>query len=51
MIKHLRFTERIFVGMLDIGTVEKDAVNTGWDSSVERNADPEKNSCSSDDEI
>ena len=33
---------RIFVGMLDIGTVEKDAVNTGWDSSVERNADPEK---------
>ena len=33
---------RIFVGMLDIGTIEKDAVNTGWDSPVERNADPEK---------
>ena len=33
---------RIFVGMLDVGTVEKDASNKGWNNSVERNADPAK---------
>ena len=33
---------RIFVGMLDVGTVEKDASDKGWNNSVERNADPAK---------
>ena len=33
---------RIFVSMLDVGTVEKDASNKGWNNSVERNADPAK---------
>ena len=33
---------RIFVGMLDVGTIEKDASNKGWNNSVERNADPAK---------
>ena len=33
---------RIFVGMLDVGTVEKDASTKGWNNSVERNADPAK---------
>ena len=33
---------RIFVGMLDVGTVEKDASNKGWNNSIERNADPAK---------
>ena len=33
---------RIFVSMLDIGTIEEDAVDEGWNSSSKRNADPEK---------
>ncbi len=33
---------RTFVGMLDVGTIEKDASNKGWNNSVERNADPAK---------
>lgn len=31
---------RIFTGMLDIGTVERDADDKGWDDASERNADP-----------
>ena len=33
---------RIFVGMLDIGTVEKTTTDKGWNDPVERNADPAK---------
>ena len=33
---------RIFVSMLDVGTIEEDAVDEGWNSSSKRNADPEK---------
>lgn len=31
---------RIFVGMLDVGTLEKDASDEGWNDPVKRNADP-----------
>ena len=31
---------RIFTAMLDIGTVERDADDKGWDDASERNADP-----------
>ena len=31
---------RIFVGMLDVGTIEKDASDEGWNDPVKRNADP-----------
>ena len=33
---------RIFVGMLDVGTVEKTTTDKGWNDPVERNADPAK---------
>ena len=33
---------RIFVGMLDVGTIEKDASDEGWNDPVKRNADPAK---------
>ena len=33
---------RIFVGMLDVGTVEKDASEEGWNDPAKRNADPAK---------
>jgi len=33
---------RIFVGMLDVGTVEKDAKDDGWNDPAKRNADPAK---------
>lgn len=33
---------RIFVGMLDVGTVEKDVTDKGWDDAATRNADPMK---------
>lgn len=33
---------RIFVGMLDVGTLEKDASDEGWNDPVKRNADPAK---------
>ena len=33
---------RIFVGMLDVGTIEEDASDEGWNSPVNRNADPAK---------
>ena len=33
---------RIFVGMLDGGTVEKTTTDKGWNDPVERNADPAK---------
>ena len=33
---------RIFVGMLDVGTVEKDASEDGWNDPAKRNADPAK---------
>ena len=33
---------RIFVGMLDIGTVEQDASKKGWNDAAVRNADPMK---------
>ena len=33
---------RIFVGMLDVGTVEEDASDEGWNSSSKLNADPAK---------
>ena len=31
---------RIFVSMLDVGTLEKDAEDEGWNDPVKRNADP-----------
>ena len=31
---------RIFVGMLDVGTLEKDASDEGWNDPIKRNADP-----------
>ena len=31
---------RIFVGMLDVGTLEKDASDEGWNDPVKRNSDP-----------
>tara|TARA_B100001287_G_scaffold53693_1_gene42322 strand:- start:47 stop:481 length:435 start_codon:yes stop_codon:yes gene_type:complete len=33
---------RIFVSMLDVGTVEEDATEEGWNTPSKRNADPEK---------
>ena len=33
---------RIFVGMLDVGTVEKTTTDKGWNDPAERNADPAK---------
>ena len=33
---------RIFVGMLDVGTIEEDASDEGWNDPVKRNADPAK---------
>jgi len=33
---------RIFVSMLDIGTVEKDATDDGWNDPAKQNADPSK---------
>ena len=33
---------RIFVSMLDVGTIEEDASDEGWNSPVNRNADPAK---------
>ena len=33
---------RIFVSMLDIGTVEEEATEEGWNTPSKRNADPEK---------
>ena len=33
---------RIFVGMLDVGTVEKTTTDKGWNDPIERNADPAK---------
>ena len=33
---------RIFVGMLDVGTIEKTTTDKGWNDPVERNADPAK---------
>ena len=33
---------RIFVAMLDVGTLEKDASDDGWSDSVNRNANPER---------
>ena len=33
---------RIFVGMLDVGTVEEDASDEGWNTSSKLNADPAK---------
>ncbi len=33
---------RIFVGMLDVGTIEKTATDKGWNDPVEINADPAK---------
>ena len=33
---------RIFVGMLDVGTVEEDASDEGWNSPSKLNADPAK---------
>ena len=33
---------RIFVSMLDVGTVEKDASEDGWNDPAKRNADPAK---------
>tara|TARA_Y100000589_G_scaffold151213_1_gene144209 strand:- start:3851 stop:5188 length:1338 start_codon:yes stop_codon:yes gene_type:complete len=33
---------RIFVSMLDVGTVEKDATDDGWNDPSKRNADPSK---------
>jgi hypothetical protein len=33
---------RIFVSMLDIGTVEKDATDDGWNDPSKQNADPSK---------
>ena len=33
---------RIFVGMLDVGTLEKDASDKGWNDPVKRNADPQR---------
>ena len=33
---------RIFVSMLDVGTVEKDATDDGWNDPAKRNADPAK---------
>ena len=33
---------RIFVSMLDIGTIEKDATDDGWNDPAKRNADPSK---------
>ena len=33
---------RIFVGMLDVGTLEKDASDEGWNDPVKRNADPQR---------
>ena len=33
---------RIFVGMLDVGTIEEDASDEGWNSPATRNADPAK---------
>ena len=33
---------RIFVSMLDVGTVEKDASEDGWNDAAKRNADPAK---------
>ena len=31
---------RIFTAMLDVGTIERDADDKGWDDASERNADP-----------
>ena len=33
---------RIFVGMLDVGTIEKTATDKGWNDPIDRNADPAK---------
>ena len=33
---------RIFVGMLDVGTIEKTTTDKGWNDPAERNADPAK---------
>ena len=33
---------RIFVSMLDVGTVEEEATEEGWNTPSKRNADPEK---------
>ena len=33
---------RIFVSMLDVGTIEKTATDKGWNDPVDRNADPAK---------
>ena len=33
---------RIFVGMLDVGTLEQDASDEGWNDPVKRNADPQR---------
>ena len=33
---------RIFVGMLDVGTLEKDSTDDGWNDPAKRNADPAK---------
>ena len=33
---------RIFVSMLDVGTIEKTTTDKGWNDPVERNADPAK---------
>ena len=52
VIKHLGdLPTRIFVGMLDVGTVEKDASDEGWNDPVKRNADPMQNSRTINDEI
>ena len=33
---------RIFVGMLDVGTIEKATTDNGWNEPIEINADPAK---------
>ena len=33
---------RIFVAMLDVGTLERDSSDDGWNDSVNRNANPER---------
>ena len=33
---------RIFVGMLDVGTIEKATSDKGWNDPIEINADPAK---------
>ena len=41
--KHLgELPTRIFVGMLDVGTIEKNASDKGWNDPIEINADPAK---------